>query len=333
MRTKKTMMIFMICGLCIVLTFIISMNLGYARLSPADIWQTLLGNGTEKQELILFQFRLPRIVMAILVGMGLAVSGCILQSISRNPLADPGILGINSGAGIMVVLFVSFFPNTPSAPIFLLPFLALVGALITAIVIYLLSYQTGSGLSPIRLVLTGIGVAAGLSAAMIVLSIRLDDETYQFVTVWLTGSIWGTDWQFVMALLPWICVLLPYVIYKSRILNVLSLSEQLSVGLGTAVVKEQRLLLLASVGLAAACVSVSGGIGFIGLICPHLARQLVGSKHQLLLPASAVIGALLLLVADTLGKNILQPSEIPVGIVIAVIGAPYFLYLLASSKV
>lgn len=206
------------------------------------------------------------------------------------------------------------------------------GAGLTAALIYSLAYKRHKGLSPTRLLLTGIAVAAGISAAMIVLMLRLSPDKYQFVATWMAGSIWGTNWKFVLSLLPWIVVLLPYVFYKASVMNVLNLGEQMAVGLGASVSREQLKLLSAAVGLAASCVAVSGGIGFVGLIGPHLARRLVGPKHQLLLPTSALVGSLLVITADTLGRQILQPSEIPTGIVVAIIGAPYFLYLLARSR-
>lgn len=255
-----------------------------------------------------------------------------MQGVFRNALADPGILGINAGAGIMVMLLISFYPTATAAPVYLLPMVAFVGAGITAALIYVLAYKRHEGIKPMRLLLTGVAVAAGMSAAMIVLTLRLDPEKYQFVATWLAGSIWGTSWKFVLSLLPWIVILVPYVIYKARVMNVLNLGEQTAVGLGAAVTKEQFRLLAAAVGLAAASVAVSGGIGFVGLVGPHLARRLVGPKHQLMLPTSALLGSLLVIIADTIGRWILQPSEIPTGIVVAVIGAPYFLYLLARTK-
>ncbi|GAB2695245.1 FecCD family ABC transporter permease [Paenibacillus thermoaerophilus] len=319
-------------GLFIVAMFVISMNTGYTRLAPLDVLKTILGMGTAKQELILLQFRLPRIVISILVGAGLAVSGCVLQGLTRNALADPGILGINSGAGLMVILFVSFFPTNADAPVYLLPVLAFAGAGLAAALIYVLAFKRHEGLSPTRLILTGVAVAAGINAAMIVLTLALDPQRYQFVAQWLAGSIWGSNWSFVSALFPWLLVLLPFVIWKAGVLNVLNLSEHTAAGLGAPIERERLMLLGASVGLAGSCVAVSGGIGFVGLIAPHLARQLVGPRHQILLPASALAGALLMITADTLARLIMQPSEIPTGIVVAVIGAPYFLYLLAKAR-
>jgi len=331
-RLRRGLIVMAILAVLIITAFIISMNTGFIRLSPLDVLKTLFGMGTEKQSLILYQFRLPRIVISLLIGAGLAVSGCIMQGISRNALADPGILGINAGAGLMVMLFISFYPTTAAAPVFLLPVLALIGAGATAALIYALAYKRHEGISPTRLILTGIAVAAGISAAMIVLTLRLDPNKYQFLATWLAGSIWGSNWKFVLALLPWIVVLLPYVFYKARVMNVLSLGDQIASGLGTSVKGERMKLLIAAVGLAGASVAVSGGIGFVGLIGPHLARRMVGPKHQLLLPASALAGALLVIIADTVGRWVLQPSEIPTGIVVAVIGAPYFLYLLARTR-
>lgn len=316
----------------IVVIFIVSMNTGLMRLSPLDVLHTVLGEGTQQQKLILFDFRLPRIVISLLVGAGFAVSGCILQSLSRNALAEPSTLGINAGAGFAVIIFISFVPATSAAPIFVLPLLALAGASLTAALIYFLSFRREDGLSPTRMILIGIAVGAGIYAFQLILSLRLDPQNYQFVAIWLAGKIWGGDWRFVLALTPWIAILLPFAFYKARVLNVLNLGDQTSAGLGMPVEKERILLLAAAVALSGSCVAVSGGIGFVGLIAPHLARRLVGPKHQVLLPACALIGALLLLTADTIGRWILQPAEIPTGIVVALIGAPYFLYLLAKSK-
>jgi len=331
-RRIRGLTILSLLGICIVILFIISMNTGFIRLSPLEVFRTLTGNGTAQQQLILFDFRLPRIVISILVGAGFAVSGCILQSLARNPLAEPATLGISAGAGFVVVVFISFFPATTSAPVFVLPLLALGGAGLTAALIYFLAYRKEDGLSPTRLILIGIAVAAGINACQIVFALRLDPQNYQFVATWIAGKIWGGDWRFVLALLPWIAVLLPFAFYKARVLNVLNLGDQASAGLGAPVDRERIILLSTAVALAGSCVAVSGGIGFVGLIAPHLARRLVGPRHQVLLPASALTGGLLLLAADTIGRWVMQPVEVPTGVVVAIIGAPYFLYLLAKSK-
>lgn len=316
----------------LVISFIISMNTGYTKLTPLDTLRTLFGGGTDKETLILFDFRLPRIVISMLVGMGLALSGCIIQGVSKNALADPGLLGINAGAGLMVILYVMFFGAQSFMSIFSLPFLALAGAGAAAIAIYALSYKKDEGIAPMRLILTGVAVQAGISALTTLLVVKLDETQFNFVATWQAGSIWGSNWKFVMALLPWLLILIPYVMSKSRVLDVLNLGDDVAYSLGAPVEKERRKLLAASVALAASCVAVSGSISFVGLIAPHLARKLVGPKHSILLPTCALVGAVLVSVADTIARVIVQPSEIPTGIMVAIIGAPYFLYLLAKSK-
>ncbi len=319
-------------GLLIFIVFILSMNTGFIRLTPLEVLRTIIGAGTEQQNLILFEFRLPRIVIAVLIGAGLAVAGCIMQAISRNALADPGILGINSGAGLAVLLYVAYFPSAAGAPVYMLPVLAWGGAAVTAAIVFALAYRRGTGLSSTPLLLSGVAVTAGLSSVMILLSLQISKQKFQFIQSWLVGTIWGKDWQFVLALLPFIAILLPYVICKSRTLNVLSLGTATATGLGAFVSREQLVLLAAAVGLAGSCVAVSGSIGFVGLIAPHLARRLIGTRHQVLLPTAALAGGLLVIAADTIARWVLMPSEIPTGIVVAVLGSPYFLYLLVRVK-
>jgi iron complex transport system permease protein len=331
-KRKRTVFVLTALAVAIVLTFIVSMNTGLIRLSPADLLRTLSGGGTERQNLILFDFRLPRIVISVLIGMGLAISGAVLQALSRNALADSGIIGINSGAGLVILLFVAFYPTATAAPAYLLPLLAWIGGGFAALLVFTMSYRRHKGLSPNRLLLNGVAVNAGISAVTIVLSLRINPEQYQFVLTWMAGSIWGSNWSLVAALLPFILVLIPFVFYKARTINVLGLGIELATGLGARVSREQIVLLAAAVGLASSCVAVSGNIGFVGLIAPHLARRLVGQRYQALLPAAALAGALLVLAADTFARWLLQPTEIPTGIVVAVIGAPYFLYLLFRTK-
>jgi iron complex transport system permease protein len=319
-------------AILLIVSFIISMNTGYIKLSPLDTLRALFGGGGGKQNLILFEFRLPRIVVSILAGAGLALSGGIIQGISKNALADPGLLGINAGAGLMVILYVLFFGAKSFLSVFTLPFLAFAGAGAAAILIYALAFKKNEGIAPLRLILTGIAVQAGISALTTLLVVKLDEDQFDFVAAWQAGSIWGSSWKFVLALLPWLIVLIPYVLYKSRVLDILNLSDDVALSLGASVEKERRGLLAASVALAASCVAVSGSISFVGLIAPHLARKLVGPKHAILLPVCALAGAVLVSAADTVARVIVQPSEIPTGITVAIIGAPYFLYLLTKSR-
>lgn len=328
----RNVAVVLIFSVLLILSFIVSMNTGYSKLSPLDTLRTLFGGGSSKENLILFGFRLPRIVISMLVGAGLALSGCIIQGVSRNALADPGLLGINAGAGLTVILFVLFFGSQSYLSVFTLPFLALLGGGLAAILIYALAYKREGGLAPIRLILTGVAMQAGLSALTTVLVVKLDETQFDFVATWQAGSIWGSNWKFVLALLPWLLLLIPYVLSKSRALDVLSLGDNIAYGLGASVEKERRRLLVSAVALAASCVAVSGSISFVGLIAPHLARRLVGPRHRILLPVCALAGAVLVSVSDTVARVIAQPFEIPTGIMVAIIGAPYFLYLLVKNK-
>ncbi len=320
------------CTALLLLFFVISMNTGYMKLTPLDTLRTLFGGGSAKENLILFDFRLPRIVVSILVGAGLALSGCIIQGVTKNALADPGLLGINAGAGLMVILYVLFFGTKSFLSVFTLPFLALLGAGIAAILIYMLAYKKHEGIAPMRLILTGVAMQAGILALTTLLVVKLEEDQFEFVATWQAGSIWGSNWRFVLALLPWLLLLIPYVLSKARVLDVLNMGDEVAYSLGASVEHERRTLLAAAVALAASCVAVSGNISFVGLLAPHLARRMVGPKHTILIPTCALTGAALVSLADTIARVIVQPAELPAGIVVAIIGAPYFLFLLAKSR-
>lgn len=312
-------------------TFLIGMGTGYSSLSFDRLIPTLLGQGTFKEEFVLFSVRLPRLVVTLLAGMSLALSGAILQGITRNDLADPGIIGINSGAGVGIAIFFLFFPVQAGSFIYFLPLVAFISALFTACLIYLLSFNKSSGLQPVRLMLVGVGFSMALSGVMIVLISSAERAKVDFIAKWIAGNIWGTDWPFVWAILPWLVVLIPFALYKAHTLNLLSLHEPVAIGLGLSIEKERVVLLLTAVALAASAVSVTGGVAFIGLMAPHIAKALVGPRNQLALPVALFMGGWLLLIADTIGRNLLGPDGIPAGIVVALIGAPYFIRLLLKK--
>nr|WP_254434299.1 iron ABC transporter permease [Halobacillus sp. Marseille-Q1614] len=321
-------------GIYIVAVMLISLNLGAIQISPSEVFQTLIGQGNSRQELVLFDFRLPGIVIALLVGMALSVSGAILQGVTQNDLAEPGILGINSGAGFAVILYIFFFQSSMNSltgwGICMLPLFGLVGAFFAAVLVYFLAWK--QGVEPMRLVLVGIGVNAGFSAALILFQVKMNPQDFMQAIVWLSGDIWSPNWGFVIAIAPGILLLIIYGIAKYAALNVLNLGDDVAMGLGAGVEKERRVLLFVAVSLAGLSVAAAGGIAFLGLVAPHIARRIVGPKHQYLLPLSTLIGAAVLLTADTLGRNLLAPSEIPVGIVVTIISTPYFIYLLMKTK-
>ncbi|MFF2888732.1 FecCD family ABC transporter permease [Paenibacillus sp. NPDC057967] len=328
---RKTIIIIAATFALILVTGFIGLGLGYSSVTYDRILPTLLGDGSFKEKFVLFDIRMPRIIITVLAGMALALSGSILQSITRNDLADPGIIGINSGAGVAVALFFLFVPIDPGNFVYMLPIAAFAGALLTATLIYLFSFRKSEGLNPIRLILVGVGFSTALSGVMIVLISSAEREKVDFIAKWIAGNIWGTDWPFIWALLPWLIVLIPFTLYKAYRLNLLSLSEQVSIGVGLSVEKERIMLLLAAVGLAASAVSVTGGIAFVGLMAPHIAKALVGPRNQLFIPISILMGGLLLLIADTIGRNLIDPDGIPAGVVVSLIGVPYFAYLLLKK--
>ncbi|MGP4079939.1 FecCD family ABC transporter permease [Pseudalkalibacillus sp. R45] len=318
-------------SILILITFIISISTGYAALSYDRLLPTILGQGTFKEEFILFDIRLPRILITLLAGMALAVSGSILQGITRNDLADPGIIGINSGAGVAIAIFFLFFPIEAGSFVYMLPLVAFIGALLTGFLLYLCSYDKKTGLQPVRLVLIGVGFSMAMSGIMIVLISSSERQKVDFIAKWLAGNIWGTDWPFIWAILPWLIILIPFTLYKANRLNLLGVSEPVAIGVGVSIEKERIILLLTAIALAAAAVSVTGGIAFVGLMAPHIAKALVGPRHQMFIPIAVLIGGWLLLLADTIGRNLVGSNGIPAGIMVALIGAPYFMYLLLKK--
>lgn len=329
---RKQQVVLALLVLLMLVTVLAGLSVGASPVSINRLLPTILGHGSFEDNFVLFSVRLPRILVTMLSGMALALSGAVLQGITRNELADPGIVGINSGAGVGVTVYFLFAPINVETFAYVIPLIAFAGALITAVLIYVFSYTRGEGVQPIRLVLVGVGFSMALSGMMIVLISSVDRTKVDFIAKWLAGNVWGTDWPFVLALLPWLVILVPYVLLKSRELNLLAMSESTAIGTGVVVNKDRILLMLAAVALAASAVSVTGGIAFIGLMAPHIARALVGPRHQQFVPVSILIGGWLLLLADTIGRNLVQPSGIAAGIMVAFIGAPYFLYLLLKEE-
>lgn len=315
----------------LIATTLISLQTGQLAIGPQAIGQLLIGQGQAQDALILVDFRMPRIIIAILVGFALAIAGEVLQSTTQNPLADTGFLGINSGAGIAVLLFITFAADQGSQ-IFILPVLALIGALVSAVVIVIGAYQKLVGITANRLLLTGVAVSTCFSALMVLLTLKLSPDNYQFVMTWLAGSIWGSSWPFIWALLPWLLLTLPYIFSKSQTLDAFVLKPDNMRSLGVDFQKQRLYLIGAAVILAGASVSISGGIGFIGLITPHIARRIIGYQHRYQLLLTGLLGSCFLLVADTCGKLLSPTAEIPAGIIVALIGAPYFIYLLIKTK-
>ncbi|MFV0344593.1 MAG: FecCD family ABC transporter permease [Anaerocolumna sp.] len=330
--TKRNKTILLILVLLLPILFFISINAGYTDISFVKMLHILTGGGTKQENIIIFSFRLPRILIAMLVGAGFSLSGCIMQGVTRNPLADPGLMGINAGAGIVVLLFMTLSGTLTLGGVMSLPIFSLMGALLTGGVIYMLSTRKSYGVSPIRLILNGIAIQAGINAAMTLIILKLDENQAEFLASWQAGSIWNTTWRSVIALLPWIVIACTLLMFMCRKMDVLVMGDEIARGLGVHVSREKRRLLILAVSLAAASVAISGSINFVGLIAPHLSRRLVGARHKVLIPTCALVGAILVLTADIIARTIIEPAEIPTGIVVSIIGAPYFLFLMVKNK-
>ncbi|MFF2015572.1 FecCD family ABC transporter permease [Paenibacillus sp. NPDC058177] len=331
-RNRRALIVSSILILLAVTVIMISLNTGTVSLTPLTVWKTLLGYGTSDEQMILFDYRMPRIIITMLAGIGLGIAGAVFQGTTRNTLADPGILGINTGAALGLIIFVSFFRTMEGPVALLIPLFTFVGGTLSALIIFMFAYDRHRGLMPIRLILVGIAVAAGISAVTLLLSLKLDEKTYAFTARWLAGSVWGRDWIHVGALLPWIVVLVPLIYSRSKALDLFVLGDETAYSVGSHVTRERLSLLGMAVALSCASVSVAGGIGFIGLVAPHIAKRLAGPQHRYFLPVAALIGLVILVTADTIGRSIFRPNAIPAGVVVAAIGGPYFLYLLFKTK-
>ena len=315
----------------IAVMFVLHLGTGFADLSYVDLARILLGGGTAEENMTVFDFRMVRSVLALLIGAGLALAGLVFQTISRNELASPGLLGVNAGAGFGVLLLI-YFSDTASSSLWLQPLVATIGAALAAIFIYRMSYEKGKNLSTYTLVLMGISLTAGIHAIEMMLIVRLSQEKFSQVNTWIIGSIFGGTWEHVALLLPIILLLAVFFYLRQTDLDVLALSDETAIGLGVPLNRARFLYLMAAVALAASCVAIGGSIGFVGLLCPHIARRLVGVQHARRIPLTVLIGALLVVSADWVGRVIIAPDEMLLGIVIALIGAPYFLFVLARAK-
>lgn len=306
---------------------ILALVFGDRDLTFMDVVRTITGTqaDTLTQEAIL-RHRLPRMLVAGLAGAALAVSGLLVQGVVRNPLAAPDLVGITPGAsiGALLVLIVA-----PDLPIAMLPVAAFVGAWISFLVVYSLAWSRG--ISPTRLALVGIGVSAAGGAITNLIIIRNPMQLSTALT-WLSGSTYARGWSQLAQLVPWIAILLPLAWAISRWLDLFALGEDAPRSLGMALDRSRLLSLAIAVALAASAVSIVGGIGFVGLIAPHAGRMLIPNKHRLLVPFTALTGAALLIGADTIGRTLLAPDEIPSGLVAATLGTPYFLWLLWRSR-
>ena len=284
--------------------------------------------GTNAQlEMIVLDLRMPRMLLALLVGVSLAVAGAIAQAVMRNPLAEPGILGINAGAALAAMILIVALDN---APIHLLPWAGFAGASVMAAAIYALSWRNGT--TSLRIILIGIGLSALTGAATTLLTAFGEIGDVQRAMIWLAGSVYHADWASVQILAIWLVVPLIFAMAACRELDLIRFSDQAARSLGQRVNLVRAALILLCTLLSGAAVATAGLIGFVGLVAPHMARRLVGPAHAKLIPVSALIGATLAVAADLIGRTVIAPAQLPAGIVTALIGAPFFAYLLWGRR-
>lgn len=312
-------------ALLLVVLAVVSVSVGTVSVPFRDIGASLLDPDSPSY-FIVHQVRLPRVLVGILAGFGLAVGGVILQSLIRNPLASPDVIGITKGAGFAAAAVIFVFPQAPGYAVSVAAF---AGAIAAFVVLMLLSRRLT--LSPASLALVGVAIGAVFQAGIQYLIVT-HPTNINMALLWMSGSLWSRGWHETYSLLPWIAVLLPLAWGSFAKLNVLQLGDELSASLGVRITRDRFWLLLLAVAISGISVAAVGAIGFIGLIAPHIARSLVGGRHQWLVPLAALIGADLMLLGDCLGRVLIIPREVPVGIMAAILGTPYFVYLLRKQR-
>lgn len=309
----------------LVIVFILSIAIGANNYTTEEILKGLFVNDNSTLRIIIFNVRLPRIIAAALVGICLSLSGCILQGVMRNNMASPSTIGVTSGASFAGYLMLVAFPKYAH----MLPVGAFIGSCLTTLFIYSLAYK--EGVSPVKMILSGLAVSALLGAFNDVIKTFFNDNIAS-VTSFLVGGLNGVTWGSIRVVLPYALVgIIGCIVLPSK-MNILVLGDEVANSLGLQTEKFKLILIILSSFLSASAISIVGVISFVGLIVPHISRLLVGSDYKFLFPSSIIFGALLLIVCDTIGRVIILPAEMPVGIIMAFIGSPFFLYLLRKKS-
>lgn len=321
---KKSLIVMIFIALSII-AFFISMGNGAVKITPKEIINALFIDKSTMNYQIIWNVRLPRTIVAALVGACLAISGAILQGVMRNPLAGPNIIGVSSGAGLTTLLLLIVFPNY----YYLAPAGSFVGALLATLLIYFLSWSEGA--SPSRLILAGVAVSSLLGAGNNIIMSFYPDKVSGVVD-FMVGGLSAIAWKHVNMIFPYAILGMTLAFLISNKLNILMLGDEVAVGLGLNVEKTRFLFIVISSLLSGTAVSVVGLLGFVGLLVPHMTRLFIGSDYRYLLPASIFTGSATLMFCDTLSRVMFAPKEIPVGIIMSALGAPFFLYLLRRKK-
>ena len=327
MKSSAHFSIKFIVGLALLFAmFIVAMIFGAAQTSTQDLWHAMFSNLKNDQINILREIRLPREVAAIIVGAALAVSGAIMQGITRNPLADPGLLGLTSGANAALAITIALLPVSNYLGITIACF---IGAAVGAVMVFSISVAKKGGFSPLRIVLAGAAVSAFLYA--IADGVGIYFKVSKDVSMWTSGGLIGTSWKQLEIISPFIGIGILVALLLSRQLTILSLNEEVAVGLGQKTAQIKMILFIVVILLAGASVAIVGNMAFVGLMVPHIVRAVVGTDYRFIIPMSVVVGAIMMLIADTLGRTINIPYETPVAAIIAIMGLPFFLLIVRKG--
>lgn len=306
--------------------FVMAMVFGAANITLQDVWLALTSNATGEKISIIREIRLPREIAAIFVGAALAVSGAIMQGMTRNPLADPGLLGLTAGANAALALTLALIP---SANYFSITIACFMGAAIGTIMVFGIGSIKKGGFSPFRIVLAGSAISAFLYA--IAEGIGIYSKISKNVSMWTAGGLVGTSWGQLQIIVPFIVIGILVSLFLARQLTILSLNEEVAVGLGQKTTQIKTILFMVIILLAGASVALVGNMAFIGLIVPHVVRAMVGTDYRFIIPMSAISGATFMLFADTLGRTIHSPYETPVAAIVAMMGIPFFLIIVRKG--
>ncbi|MDU6113124.1 MAG: iron ABC transporter permease [Paeniclostridium sordellii] len=321
MKLNKKYLTIGISLILLIVLLVLLTTVGSVNLSFGEIISALINDDNKMVTTIVYKMRLPRNILAVLVGANLAVSGILLQSVMKNPLADPGITGVSTGASVAAIIILLVAPQFTS----ILPIAAFIGGAIACMLVFLMAYK--NGLKPGRIVLAGVAINTILGGVISYLSTMYSDRI-QSAMLWLNGSLGTKTWADVEMLFVYSIVGLIVSLLLIRSANVLQLGDDAATNLGFNVNLTRLLISVVAVFLAATSTAVVGVISFVGLIVPHISRMLMGSDHKFTIPFSIILGSMVLLVADTLGRTIGGAVEIPVGVIMSIVGGPFFLYLL-----
>jgi len=323
-------------GLFAILALIIlfsSLMIGENFISPLEIMNAFLGKSSKLIELSVFEFRMPRIIVGFLVGSALAISGAMLQGVTKNSLASPNVLGIVSGGTFGILIYMYLFTGaegTKSLSVAYKPIFTLIGSLIAVGIIY--SIAVKNKLEPFKLILIGIAISSAVTATTTLFIIKGPPGIGVDAHKWISGSINGVNWIDVNTLVIWNLIFLPFAFYLVRELNVQNLDDEVVVSLGSDELKSKKKIIFISSAIASGAVAIGGSISFIGLVAPHISRRLAGNQFGSLLTLSGLIGGILVVCADIIAKTIVYPIELPAGIFTSLIGAPFFIYLLKKGR-